>query len=194
MGFCVEDWNINMAVAPKAPLHKSFHKTKQIGQVPTWTVLFTSLCCFRRECCAFWNARCTFCHLLDHMTGQSAALPGNLVSFETVWFKVELFVRDFFAAKPSLWKSWLIAGNSHSCNGVESCRGKRHWMRGSIKVSAGWTPHTVLLNSCSVISFLVLSLLLLLLPLHVITATLTPVNPLLTVICQCDNTASVIES
>lgn len=115
------------------------------------------------------------------------------ISFEKVWIKVELFVGDFFffAAKPSLWKSWLIAGDSHSCHGVESCRGKRHWMRRSKKVRAGWSPHTVLLYSRSVISFLRLRLLLLF---HVIPATWTPVNPLLTVICQCDNTATHIES
>lgn len=46
VGFCVEDWNINMAFLRLELLfllwYKSFQKT-QIGQVATWTALFASL-------------------------------------------------------------------------------------------------------------------------------------------------------
>lgn len=80
MGFCVEDWNINMAVAPRAPLSRSdtkaFIRLSRLGKflleqcsshLPAFIAGHASRI---RGCNGLANTRCKFCHLLDHKAGQ----------------------------------------------------------------------------------------------------------------------------
>lgn len=125
VGFCVEDWNINMAVAPRAPLSRSdtkaFIRLSRLGKflleqcsshLPAFIAGHASRI---RGCNGLSNARCKFCHLLDHKAGQ---MPHGKSDF--LW-KGLFFMSDPLSEglKKESFLFESLTDCLHSCSGGE---------------------------------------------------------------------------
>lgn len=118
MGFCVEDWNINMAVAPRAPLSRSdtkaFIRLSRLGKflleqcsshLPAFIAGHASRI---RGCNGLSNTRCKILPPARSQ-GWTNATREIRFSLKGFVFYVGSFVGGFEKAKFSLWKASQIA-------------------------------------------------------------------------------------